>query len=134
MQFDLGALPADARITSAQVSLMGMSRVYFDPGTGGTWRLSLLDSSVDMNWTQLNYYQIHNAGVKAMSPTALTGADLVVGDANTFDVTNAAPALQERLRTTRRASFRISLDSSYGIGRTIFGWTAQPVLRITYTR
>ena len=67
MQFDLGALPADAKIVSAQLSLMGMSRVYFDPGTGGIWRLSLLDSSVDMNWTQLNYYQIHNAGVKATS-------------------------------------------------------------------
>ncbi|MFN8470580.1 MAG: hypothetical protein U0822_00040 [Anaerolineae bacterium] len=134
VQFDLGALPADAKIVSAQMVLMGMSRVYFDPGTGGTWRLNLLDSSVDMNWTQLNYYQIHNAGVRATSPTVLTGNDLIVGETNTFDLTTAAGALQERLRTTHLASFRINLDSSYGIGRTIFGWTPQPALRITYTR
>ncbi len=134
MQFDLGALPADAKIVSAQLVLMGMSRVYVDPGIDGTWRLNLLDSSVDLYWTQMNYYQIHNAGVSATSPTTLNIAELQVGQQNVFDLTTAAPVLQERLRTTRRASFRISQDASLGNGRTIFGWNNQPVLRITYTR
>jgi len=111
MQFDLSALPADAEIVSAEMTFIGTSSVYLDPGTGGNWRLRLLDESVDPNWTRLNYHHIHNAPVDATSPTVLRTADIATGRMNTFtlDATGVAQ-LHERLRTTRHASFRLDLE------------------------
>jgi hypothetical protein len=135
MQFDLSGLPADAEIVSAELTLTGASSIYLDPGTGGEWRLRLLDESVDTNWTRLNYYHIHNAAVDATSPTVLRTSDVVVGRMNTFTLDAAGVAeLHDRLRTTKRASFRLDLASVFGVGRVIFGWDAQPTLKITYRR
>ena len=135
MQFDLSALPADARITSAEVIFTGMSAIYLDPGTGGNWRLRLLDSSLDANWTRLNYFHIHNAPVDATSPTVVRPSDIGVGRMNTFSLDATATAeLEQRLRTTRLASFRLDIESVFGVGRAIFGWNAKPTLKITYTR
>ena len=134
-QFDLSSLPADAQILSAEVTLTGSSSVYLDFGTGGEWRLRLLDSMMDTNWTRLNYYHIHNAAVAATSPTIVRTTDVGPGRPNTFVLDPAAlDQLEARLRTTRRASFRLDLDAVFGVGRAIFGWDAQPTLRITYTR
>lgn len=135
MQFDLSALPADARIISAEVTFTGASAIYLDAGTGGNWRLRLLDSSLDANWTRLNYFHIHNAPVDATSPTIVKATDLGVGRMNTFTLDATATAeLEQRLRTTRLASFRLDIESVFGVGRAIFGWNAKPTLKITYTR
>ena len=134
-QFDLSALPADAQILSASVTLTGSSSLYLDPGTGGEWRLRLLDSMLDTNWTRLNYYHVHNAAVDATSPTIVRATDVGPSRSNTFVLDPATlDKLEARLRTTRRASFRLDLDAVFGVGRAIFGWDAQPTLRITYTR
>ena len=133
-QFDLSALPANAQILSAEVTLTGSSSIYLDPGAGGEWRLRLLDAMVDPNWTRLNYYHVHNAAVEATSPTVVRTTEVGPGRPNTFVLgTDALDRLEARLRTTRRASFRLDLDAVFGVGRVIFGWDARPVLRLTYT-
>ncbi|MCW5851440.1 MAG: hypothetical protein KIT87_15305, partial [Anaerolineae bacterium] len=92
-------------------------------------------SMLDTNWTRLNYYHVHNAAVDATSPTIVRATDVGVGRPNTFVLDPATlDMLEARLRTTRRASFRLDLDVVFGVGRAIFGWDAQPTLRITYTR
>jgi hypothetical protein len=54
---------------------------------------------------------------------------------NTFTLdTTATGELEQRLRTTRRASFRLDLESVFGVGRAIFGWNAKPTLKVTYMR
>jgi uncharacterized repeat protein (TIGR01451 family) len=135
-QFDLSALPADARILDARVELIGLDNRFLDPTAHSRWTLVLLDSSVDRGWTGLGYWHIHNASIEATLSPALTEADLEVGKANVFDFGSGLVALQSRLTTTQRASFRLDGTADRPRLRQVFAWdgAAPPVLRVKYTR
>jgi hypothetical protein len=135
-QFDLSALPADARILDARVELIGLDGRFLDPATHSRWTLVLLDSSVDRGWTGLGYWHIHNASIEATLSPALTEVDLEGGKANVFDFGSGLAALQSRLTTTQRASFRLDGSADRPRLRQVFAWdgAAPPVLRVKYTR
>ncbi len=141
VQFDLNGLPAEAQVLSAQVELMGLDNRYLDPAGNGVWKMRVLDSSVDLAWTSLGYWHIHQAPVlDTLNPT-LSDQDLAPGRLNVFSFTESQLGLlEERLATTGRVSFR--LDGGPGVPRArhIFDWDpgyreppgVLPVLRIVY--
>ena len=139
VQFDLSSIPSDARIRSAALELTGQTRRFL--GDGGTWFLRLLSPDVDPNWPTPSFADIHNAPALHTIPPILHNEDLGVGVVNTFVFEQAhLRALEDRLASTKRVSFRLdgpdsggnnvfSWDSGYGTG----GLGAKPALRITYS-
>jgi len=134
-QFDLSPIPRGARILSAELELRGRDGLYLSPAAGGTWQVQLLGSTVDQDWRGLGYWHIHHAPVVTTLTPGLHDDDLAEGRTNvlTFDAT-ALRALEDRLKTTGRASFRLDGSAARRRVRHIFAWdaTAPPVLRITY--
>ena len=131
-QFDLSDLPAGAKVVEATVEMPTWSTRYVTPDAGGEWTLQLLDSSVDLGWKGLGYWDIALvADVEETIGPFMTSDDL--GDVNTLYVFTPAQraALQERLGTTGKASFRIDYDPTLPIFKDIMGWGV-PVLRVTY--
>jgi len=131
-QVDLSQIPAGARILDAQVAVMGKSDQYMSPNANGKWSLQLLDSTVDAQWRRLGYWHIHNAAATATLPAMqlnpqLQDGDLAVGAWNGFVFEpDQLAALQSRLNTTGRASFRLSGMPGFPYGRHIFGWDGTP--------
>ena len=139
-QIDLSSLPAEAEILTAQVELTGASDRYMSDFATGTWWLSLLDSSIDVGWSGLGYWQIAGAAVEEAIGAAETDADLGVGTVNTFAFSEGQiAALQARLETTGKASFRVDYTVVPRNTRHLFAWDggsggAAPVLRVTYLK
>jgi hypothetical protein len=120
---------------------VGLDDRYLDPAGNGVWKMRLLDSSVDLNWTSLGYWHIHQAPVLDTLTPTLSDQDLAPGQLNVFSFTESQLGLlEERLATTGRVSFR--LDGGPGVPRArhIFDWDpgyrqppgVLPVLRIVY--
>lgn len=139
IQFDLSALPANAKINWARLTLTGQTRDFV--GDGGSWSVYLLESDVDANWSSHGYLQIRDAQREYLILPILSNSDLQREKENIFNLgASVLQALERRLQTTRRASFRIdgpttgpnnlfSWDSGYGTG----GLLRPPVLTINYT-
>jgi len=141
-QVDLSQIPAGATILDAEVEIRGASAQYMTAGANGQWYLRLLDSSVDTQWRRLGYGHIHNAAISAtvrpvkLMPPVLD-ADLAVGRWNRFAFEeDQLAALQARVNTTGRASFRLDGTTDLPRTRHIFGWDGSaanlPVVRIVY--
>lgn len=142
VQFDLSALPLQARITAASIDLTGQTWVPPEgPGTGHWW-LDMLAPEIDGGWAGRTFADIHNAAQIARVGEPVPASALRPGRVNTFlfDET-ALRLLEERLRTTRRVSFRLNgpVDSP---DTNLFSWDSgygaesmgtPPLLRITYT-
>jgi len=137
-QFDIGSsIPANARLVSVEVELAGRSTRYLDPFADGEWTLQLLDSAVDAAWARpgFGYWQVHYAGVTATIPPALSKADVDVGKVNKFTFTPAQlAAVQQRLSTTGKLSFRLDGTTTAAYARQIFDWNGwqPPILRVVY--
>jgi hypothetical protein len=140
VQFDLSSLPANVQLVAAQVELTGLDNRYLN-GYGGTWWLNLLAPSVDVGWSGLGYWQLHNAPVEHVLSPTLTDQDLAPDRVNVFVFSPAQlAALQSRLAGSGKASFRLDGDAYSPRVRHIFDWdpgygrpeASPPVLRITY--
>jgi len=103
--------------------------------------MRLLDSSVDLDWTRLNYWHIHTAPVLDTLTPTLSDQDLAPGRLNVFYFTGSQYALlRERLSTTGRVSLRLDGGPGNPRVRHIFDWDpgyrvprgVPPVLRIVY--
>ncbi|MBI3941933.1 MAG: S8 family serine peptidase [Chloroflexi bacterium] len=137
LQFDLSGIPSNTPIYGASVSLVGQSRRYVSQEA--SWSLKLLDSPVDANWSGLGYSGIHNANALSTISPVLANGDLAAGNINVFTLSASQLAiLQDRLRTTRKISFR--LDGPVA-GDNLFSWetgygtsggaaTGMPTLRL----
>lgn len=143
VQFDLSSLPADAKLRTASLELVGQDTYFLTPGAGGRWRAHLLDQAVDLDWTRLGYWHLDNAAIRATLSPILNDSDLGVGITNRFEfATDQLSALEERLASTRRASFRIDGVPTAPRVRHIFDWSGgdipgpvqypRPALRIVY--
>ena len=142
-QFDLSSIPDGVKLRRASIELVGQSTEYLSPNAGGQWRVHLLDQAVDGNWTRLGYWHIHYSPIRATLSPTLTDEDLGEGLTNRLDFsTSQLSALEERLSSTRRASFRIDGAPSAARVRHIFDWSMgnalgptqypQPTLKIVY--
>ena len=139
LQFDLSPIPSTATVTDAALSLTGASARFL--GTSGSWHLRLLDPTLDSGWTTRTYSDIHNAATVADVPPVLIPSDLGADAVNTFTFDeDARSALQARLSSTARASFR--LDGPDFGPNNLFTWHTgcgsspagkRPVLTITYS-
>jgi len=133
-QFDLGALPADAVIIGAEVSLTQRSTRY---ATGNsTYTLNLLPSALDSTFTGLSYWVVHHATPVATLDLGLVTPDEGAVDTVAFDG-GAVGLLQDRLLSTGKASFRLDGKLQLARGRDILGWDGRadsgaPVLVVTY--
>ncbi len=137
VQFDLSAIPADAVIVDARVELTGLDDKFLSPNAQGIWNLRLLDSQVDLPWSDLGYWHIHNAPVATTLSPTLADEELGPGQVHVFTFgPDRLAALSERLQTTRRASFRLDGEVARPSVRHIFAWDAQapPVLHVVYRR
>jgi len=142
-QFDLSSIPDGVKLRRASIELVGQSTEYLSPNARGQWRVHLLDQAVDINWTRLGYWHIHYSPIRATLSPTLTDEDLGVGVTNRLDFSaSQLSALEERLSSTRRASFRIDGAPSAARVRHIFDWSMgntlgptqypQPILKIMY--
>jgi len=137
-QFDLGSLPAGAKIIAAEVDVVGRDDRYMDAFGYGAWHLQLLDSSVDLS--PLRFWDVDNAGVLAsvppkMSAPEVTDYDLAPDLVNTFIFSEGQLGLlQNRIDTTGRVTFRIHSVLEKPRARNIFDWYGAgenaPVLRL----
>jgi len=115
----LSALPEDAWILGAQLLLTGQNPLYLSKG--GSWQLQFMVPDVDPWWPWRDYDAIHNAEVLFTVPPVLESSDLGWKVVNVFTFTpKQLSALEERLRTTRRASFR--LDGPQQGANNLFSW------------
>jgi 2',3'-cyclic-nucleotide 2'-phosphodiesterase/3'-nucleotidase len=133
-QFDLGALPADAVITGAEVSLTQRSTRYAIGES--TYSLNLLPGDLDGTFSDVSYWAVHNATPEATLDMGMVVPGVGTVDTATFDVA-AVSALQDRLLTTGKASFRLDGTLLLPYGRDVLGWDGRadggaPVLRVTY--
>jgi len=133
-QLDLGALPADAVIGSAELSLSQRNTHY---ATGNsTYSLNLLPETVDSTFNRTSYWVIHNTPPEATLNLGLvTPAEGAIRNAS-FG-TGALQSLQDRLLTTRLATFRLDGKLMLPYGRDVLGWDGRagsgaPVLDVTY--
>ncbi len=138
MQFDLSQIPRDAKLNWARLTLTGQTRDYV--GDRGSWSVSLLASDVDAGWQSHGYLEIRDASREFLILPILANSDLQRGKENVFNLDEAVlRALERRLQSTQRASFRVegpssgannlfSWDSGYGTG----GLLRPPVLTINY--
>ncbi len=118
VQFDLSELPEDARAIEARLEMVGRESTYTKPGT---WSVALLDGAIDAGWRQATYDQVHGTQVLAQLEPVLADYDVGVGRRNGFGLTGAAlDALNQRLATTRRISFRV--DGPGGEDNNLFAW------------
>jgi len=134
IQFDLSAVPPDARINWATLFILGRSARYTLPG--GAFQVSILDTSSDLAWSSLTYSRLWGAGSVRALPPALSGDQLHAGEATfvQFDA-QALAELKRRSITTRRLSLR--LDGPSSGGNNLFSWNSgasgpPPVLTINY--
>ena len=146
-QFDLTSqLPENARIVAAIVDLRGLDDRYLAPDRDATWTLELLPEALDSAWPRVNWLQINRARATAVLSPALSDDDLGPGIVNRFTLEgDQVAALQQRLATTGRASFRTNMELAPGSKlayRHVFGWdgggnrergTQVPVMRVVYT-
>lgn len=134
VQFDLGEIPTEAEILSAQVELASWSGNYLNSSANGSWTLNLLESDVDLGWQGKTYWDIAVlADVEDTIGSALSYDDL--GGLNTFAFSEEQlDALEERLGTTSKVSFRLDYEAERPFWKDIYGWDggAPPVLRVTY--
>jgi len=118
VQFDLSSLPEGARIVDARLEMVGRESRYTKPGE---WRVQLLDAAIDAPWREATYDQVHGAAVLAPLEPVLYDYDLAVGRRNGFGLSGEATGfLNDRLRTTRRVSFR--MDGPGGEDNNLFAW------------
>lgn len=139
IQFKLSQLPPNSKINWARLTLTGQTRDYV--GDGGSWSVSLLRSDADANWQSHGYLQIRDANQEYLILPILANSDLQRDKQNIFNLdTSVIQALESRLGSTQRASFRVegpktgannlfSWDSGYGTG----GLLKPPMLTINYT-
>ncbi len=124
LQFDLSPVPEGVKLRRASVELVGQNTRYLSPNAGGQWRMHLLDQAVDQNWTRLGYWHIYKSLIRATLSPTLTDEDLGVGRTNRFEFSaGQLSALEERLGSTRLASFRIDGVPSVARIRNIFDWS-----------
>ncbi|MSP14305.1 MAG: hypothetical protein EXR62_15295 [Chloroflexi bacterium] len=139
IQFDLSTLPPGIVIEKATLDLLGRSMSY-SSNTPQSWRLRLLDSSVDTNWRTITYATVHNAAVAATIPPILHSSDLGDWVINQFVFqSDQFSLLTDRAATTHRISFR--MDGPTASSGDLFRWDAgygdnslghPPMLTITY--
>lgn len=105
IQFDLGEIPADARIIDARVEIVGQTNEFLKTGA---WKLVLLTDAIDAGWRDATFDIVSRAAVAAQIGPALSEIDLLPGRANAFGFApEQLPLLEARARTTGRASFRV---------------------------
>jgi hypothetical protein len=123
IQFDIPTtIPVQARITGAEVTVKGMYSSLLFPD--GTWQLQLLAPSIDTLWgPTLTYTDIHTVPVLFTVPPVLSSSQLGVDVTNTFTFDSLQlPAVEGRLMTTRKLSFRIDGPSGGTSPYNIFLW------------
>ena len=133
-QIDLGALPADAVILGAEVSVTQRSTRYAIGDS--TYTLKLLSSDLDSTWSDVTYWAAHHATSEATLELGMVTPVEGAVDTATFNM-DAVGALQERLATTGKVSFRLDGELQRARDRDISGWDGRadggaPVLRVTY--
>jgi len=118
VQFDLAAVPGDARVVSARLELIGQTRQFYD---GGTARVELLGGGIDALWRDATFQDVHTAAVLGQILPELAGGDLAEDRLNFFGFAEDQLAhIADRLRTTRRLSFRIAGPG--GAENSLFAW------------
>ncbi|MFN2252117.1 MAG: hypothetical protein ACK2UL_09405, partial [Anaerolineae bacterium] len=118
IQFDLSVLPEGAAIRDARLEMIGRDKDFTDPGR---WAVYLLADTIDSGWRTATFADVQEAGQLAQVGSDLTDTNLAPLRANSFghDAT-ALGLLNERLATTRKASYRV--DGPSGEDDNLFGW------------
>ncbi|MCW5849815.1 MAG: S8 family serine peptidase [Anaerolineae bacterium] len=135
VQFDLSAVPPQARLNWATFFLLGRSQRYTAPG--GEYRVVLLDAASDLAWSSLTFARLRDApGLAVLTPT-WQGSDLRAGAPYflQFD-TKAQDELARRIQTTRRLSLR--LEGPLVGPNNLFSWNSgadgtPPSLTLNFT-
>lgn len=124
-QFRLPDFLKGAAILGAEVEMTGQTTAYL--GTGGQWKVQLLDKSVDTGWEKHGYTVIANAVVSTQVGPTLERQDLGVLKVNLLGF---APTdlwrVAERVATTGLISFRV--DGPTAAPNNAFSWDAGNVV------
>ena len=142
VQFNVGSLPADAKVESAQLILYTQTREYVDDGA---WQVQLLDPQVDAGFPSITFPQANAATVIGPVGDPIPAAAIAApGRANVLTLSPERIAdLQARIASTGKFSLRIdgppadgqtysmqSWDSGYGYGG--LGPDFKPILRLRF--
>jgi hypothetical protein len=138
IQFDISFIPPGSSIHYAALELVGLSGETL--GSGGSWRVRLLEGDIDADWPFHGYEAIHEAPVtQNLSPT-LGISDLAENKLNVFVFNAGQRAILESRLERGLVSFRLdgpssgagslfTWDTGYGLGS--LGKT--PILRLAVT-
>lgn len=111
-QFNVSWFPKDATITNATVKFYGKRWHY--TGSGGNWVLKMLDKSIDPDWQQHGYTDIHDATVEDTIPPTMQDENLLARQWNTFTYrTDQFSALKKHLENNT-ISYRLDGPQSGG--------------------
>jgi hypothetical protein len=136
VQFDLSAIPPGSPILYADLTLTGLVDKYLDKKA--VWTVQMLNSWMDENWTDRNFYWLareDSGSIVLNAPVA--NAELAADKRNTFSIPPAGLSILEAQLFSGKASFRITGPASGG--DNLFGWDSgfgerslgqAPVLRI----
>jgi hypothetical protein len=123
VQFDIPtAIPPQARIEGAVVTVKGKSASYLH--ADGTWRLQFLAPAIDSAWgPTLTYTDVHTATVLFTIPRELSSDQLGEDVINTFTFDDLhLSAVENRVATTRKLSFRLDGPTGGASNINIFRW------------
>ncbi|HID61756.1 MAG TPA: hypothetical protein EYP49_03275 [Anaerolineae bacterium] len=138
IQFDISFIPPGSSIHYAALELVGLSGETL--GSGGSWRVRLLEEDVDADWPFHGYRAIHEAPVAQTLSPALGISDLAENKLNVFVFNAGQRAILESRLESGLVSFRLdgpssgadnlfTWDTGYGLGS--LGKT--PILRLAIT-
>lgn len=118
LQFDLAGLPPGAQLMDGRLELVGRENRFTE---AGTWSVKLLDASIDADWRLANFDRVDSCPVLAQVGPSLSDGELAVGRRNALGLSaEVLAALNQRVRGSRRASFRV--DGPAGEDQNLFAW------------
>ncbi len=142
LQFNVGGLPADAKVESAELVLYTQTREYVDDGA---WQVQLLGPQVDAGFPSITFPQAEGAPVLGPVGDPIPAAAIATpGGANVLTLSAERVAdVQARITSTGKVSLRIdgppadgmtysmqAWDSGYGYGG--LGPDFKPTLRLRF--
>jgi hypothetical protein len=116
-QFNNLWIPLDATITNAKVEFFGKRWVY--TGSGGNWNLQMLNDTIDSDWQNHGYTDIHNAEPEDTILPTMQDGDLDPLTWNTFVYDPSQFATLKNHLVNGTISFRLDGPTA---GRYIYTW------------
>ncbi len=120
IQFDLSAVAGGATIHSGVLELTGLDRLRV--ADGGVWEVRILETASGSEWASTTYQAAHGAAVQWTLSPALSSADLLVGQTNSFVLQPKVLRDMEQRILGGHTALSVRLDGPLAGGNNVFAW------------